>query len=259
MTTMGREYRGTLNQVRSGKTCQAWNSRSPHKHDRYNMLSDRNTAANYCRNPDNTTGGPWCYTTDPALRWEYCDVKICPVKECKMTTMGREYRGTLNQVRSGKTCQAWNSRSPHKHDRYNMLSDRNTAANYCRNPDNTTGGPWCYTTDPAVRWEYCDVKICPVKECKMTTMGREYRGTLNQVLSGKTCQAWNSRSPHKHDRYNMLSDRNTAANYCRNPDNTTGGPWCYTTDPAVRWEYCDVKICPGKFILCHEASSLKVC
>ncbi|XP_074653659.1 plasminogen-like [Tubulanus polymorphus] len=161
-----------------------------------------------------------------------------------MTTMGREYRGTLNQVRSGKTCQAWNSRSPHKHDRYNMLSDRNTAANYCRNPDNTTGGPWCYTTDPALRWEYCDVKICP--ECKMTTMGREYRGTLNQVRSGKTCQAWNSRSPHKHDRYNMLSDRNTAANYCRNPDNTTGGPWCYTTDPAVRWEYCDVKICPGK-------------
>ena len=29
------------------------------------------------------------------------------------------------------------------------------------------------------------------------------------------------------------------------------GPWCYTTDPDKRWEYCDVKLCPrdGKYDL----------
>ena len=32
---------------------------------------------NYCRNPDDEPGGPWCYTTDPAKRWEYCDVMNC--------------------------------------------------------------------------------------------------------------------------------------------------------------------------------------
>ena len=35
-------------------------------------------AKNYCRNPDSESGGPWCYTTDSAKRWEYCDVKFCP-------------------------------------------------------------------------------------------------------------------------------------------------------------------------------------
>ena len=34
-------------------------------------------AYNYCRNPENKPGGPWCYTTDPNKVWEYCDVKVC--------------------------------------------------------------------------------------------------------------------------------------------------------------------------------------
>lgn len=40
-------------------------------------------------------------------------------------------------------------------------------------------------------------------------------------------------------------------NYCRNPDNERS-PWCYTTDPETRWEYCSVPSCgdqprPGLF------------
>ena len=27
-------------------------------------------------------------------------------------------------------------------------------------------------------------------------------------------------------------------NKCRNPGNTAGGPWCYTKNPNVRWQYC---------------------
>jgi len=34
------------------------------------------------------------------------------------------------------------------------------ANNYCRNPDDDPIGLWCYTTNPSVRWEYCDIPIC---------------------------------------------------------------------------------------------------
>ncbi len=32
---------------------------------------------NYCRNPDNEPGGPWCYTTSHNKRWEYCHIPFC--------------------------------------------------------------------------------------------------------------------------------------------------------------------------------------
>ncbi len=35
-----------------------------------------------------------------------------------------------------------------------------------------------------------------------------------------------------------------AENYCRNPDGDNTH-WCYTTNPSVRWGYCDVPWCDG--------------
>ena len=73
--------------------------------------------------------------------------------------------GTKAVTENGRTCQAWTSQSPHTHnlDQDYMFPDGTTAAaeNYCRNPDNSNGdGLWCYTTDPAVDWEDCNVIIC---------------------------------------------------------------------------------------------------
>ena len=36
-----------------------------------------------------------------------------------------------------------------------------------------------------------------------------------------------------------------AQNFCRNPDNDEGGPWCYTTNPEFSWEYCGIPECEG--------------
>ena len=32
--------------------------------------------------------------------------------------------------------------------------------NFCRNPEGDLKGPWCYTTDPSVRWGYCHIPDC---------------------------------------------------------------------------------------------------
>ena len=90
-------------------------------------------------------------------------------------------------------------------------------------------------------------------ECKTTTVGREYMGQIAETTSGKTCQAWTATSPHdpNFDAKNASNYPDAsiedARNYCRNPDlDDFGGPWCYTTDPDTRWEYCDVPDCDGE-------------
>ena len=64
---------------------------------------------------------------------------------------GWDYKGTVSTTRSGRKCQFWNTNFPHRHDQ------PEEEHNFCRNPNSEDGGVWCYTTDPDVRWEYCDV------------------------------------------------------------------------------------------------------
>ena len=81
--------------------------------------------------------------------------------------------------------------------------------------------------------------------CKLTRLGMEYRGNISITTSGKTCQRWDSQSPHSHDYGNDLPlGASIHENYCRSPDSEDAiTPWCYTTDANVRWEYCDIPIC----------------
>ena len=46
---------------------------------------------------------------------------------------------------------------------------------------------------------YSNMSICADIECKETVEGTEYRGTKSTTVSGKTCQAWNTQSPHQHE------------------------------------------------------------
>ena len=76
-------------------------------------------------------------------------------------------------------------------------------------------------------------------------MGTEYTGRKVVTINGRSCQMWASQAPQTHTVFTNLPDGSeaNAANFCRNPDNEPNGPWCYTTDSTVRWEYCDVPFC----------------
>ena len=69
---------GTISATHSGRTCQPWNHQWPHQHG---FTTDQYGASgigihNFCRNPNNAAR-PWCYTSDPWRRAEYCDVPDC--------------------------------------------------------------------------------------------------------------------------------------------------------------------------------------
>lgn len=68
---------------------------------------------------------------------------------------GKLYFGTHNVAKTGDQCQRWDSQTPHKHSQ-SAMSDQ---GNYCRRADNEKW-PWCYTTNPDTRWDYCNIPSC---------------------------------------------------------------------------------------------------
>ncbi|TMS08539.1 Muscle, skeletal receptor tyrosine protein kinase [Larimichthys crocea] len=74
---------------------------------------------------------------------------------------GRFYQGSMNVTRSGIPCQSWSQQVPHQHRlSVEVIPELKNSENYCRNPGGISDRPWCYTLNPNIRWEYCDVPQC---------------------------------------------------------------------------------------------------
>ncbi|XP_071386892.1 hepatocyte growth factor-like protein [Centroberyx affinis] len=205
----GEDYRGKVFMTKSGHTCQQWWSKFPHDH-RWTPTATNGLELNYCRNPDGDRIGPWCYTTDPERRYESCNIPHCKDEVC-ITCNGEDYRGQVDHTVSGRECQRWDQQYPHQHiyqpEKY---PDKSLDDNYCRNPD-ASPVPWCYTTDPEVERESCEISKCSVVPKKRhrssyTTncfrgRGEDYRGKVNETTSGIPCQCWDAQYPHEHPFY----------------------------------------------------------
>lgn len=87
------------------------------------------------------------------LNCRYC-IESIEEADCKRTTTGWEYSGQIGITKSGRTCQAWGSQTPHAH-----TYGTNLPENYCRDPSDS-GYLWCYTTDPYKEWEECNIPNC---------------------------------------------------------------------------------------------------
>uniref|UniRef100_A0A3B3T3H8 Plasminogen n=1 Tax=Paramormyrops kingsleyae TaxID=1676925 RepID=A0A3B3T3H8_9TELE len=264
MHCSGEDYRGKTSTTENGYTCQRWDSQKPNAHGYIpEVIPEKFLEENYCRNPDGEPR-PWCFTTSSAKRWDYCAIARCGTAPPKIveeltcaTGDGTAYRGNVAVTESGKTCQMWDSQTPHKHSRTpENYPCKGLTLNHCRNPDNERM-PWCYTTDPDSRWEYCKVPSCgdvpspiepviaPESDCYEGN-GTSYRGVTSETISGKKCQFWTSMQPHTHKKTpQSYPNADLRRNYCRNPDGDRA-PWCYTTDPTVRWEFCKVQKCEEK-------------
>ena len=81
------------------------------------------------------------------------------------------------------------------------------------------------------------------KEC-VKERGRFYQGSMNATVTGLRCQTWFSNSPHGETlQPGIFPEMKNAGNSCRNPGGTEPKPWCYTVDPNVRWQFCNITPC----------------
>ncbi|XP_034751625.1 muscle, skeletal receptor tyrosine-protein kinase [Etheostoma cragini] len=93
-------------------------------------------------------------------------VPFVDIKQDEITTTcykdrGRFYQGSVNMTRSGIPCQSWSQQIPHQHRlSVNVIPELMNSDNHCRNPGGISDKPWCYTSNPNIRWEYCAVPPC---------------------------------------------------------------------------------------------------
>ncbi|KAK3930168.1 Plasminogen [Frankliniella fusca] len=162
------------------------------------------------------------------------------LNSCKLSHSGVDYRGTIARSFSGPRCRFWDS----KKARTESITDadfpdgsRKAAANRCRNPTGQRLGPWCYTKDPSLASDVCDVPLCAAKECRLTGAGVEYAGDVARASAGQPCLEWAGIGKYRRDNPAVLAKLSGrlfpdasvrwAGRKCRNPDGWAGGPWCY--------------------------------
>jgi hypothetical protein len=91
----------------------------------------------------------------------------------------------------------------------------------------------------------------------MTGNGQDYRGAQRMTRSGKTCQAWNVKTPHNFSySASVYNNSGLAENFCRNPESAPT-IWCFTTDASQRWELCSPigvlsPECPAGYVVSSE-------
>ena len=94
------------------------------------------------------------------------------------------------------------------------------------------------------------MNLFPDVDCLETALGKEYAGQTSFTAAGLKCQRWDSQTPTSHDftdagMFPMDGSVEAAQNFCRNPNDRLGGPWCYQEDGE--WNSCDIPFCEPTF------------
>ncbi|XP_029921631.1 muscle, skeletal receptor tyrosine-protein kinase [Myripristis murdjan] len=98
---------------------------------------------------------------DACTHVPFIDIKKDQVTTTCYSDRGRFYQGSANVTRSGTPCQPWSQQVPHQHRlSVDVVPELKNSENHCRNPGGTSDKPWCYTSNPNIRWEYCSVPQC---------------------------------------------------------------------------------------------------
>ncbi|XP_076293122.1 uncharacterized protein LOC143215152 [Lasioglossum baleicum] len=194
-------------------------------------FSDGSTlkALNKCRNPSRDSNGPYCYTFTPweeiTVSKQYCPVRFCRSSECRMAGTANDYVGTLSETRSGRTCEYWPTA-----EEFSPPTEETTTISTTSLRTRPTRVKAYRPGPPVNPWM--------IAISKTTSTPKPTTKSMSKISSTKTI----AREHFNNSLYPDGSAKN-ASNYCRNPSRNIAGTWCYTTDPLVPQDLCNVRDC----------------
>ncbi|XP_076247823.1 uncharacterized protein LOC143187497 [Calliopsis andreniformis] len=137
-----------------------------------------------------------------------------------MAGTANDYVGTLSKTRAGYTCDKW----PVEHD-LGSKTDRSTIATIPKR-----------TRRPSVIKQQKFKPYDPYPLLELSTTTRKIATTISVKLTSKDREYFN-------DTLYPDGSADDASNYCRNPSRNIAGTWCYTTDPYIFQDLCNVRDC----------------
>ncbi|KRZ20728.1 Testin, partial [Trichinella pseudospiralis] len=192
------DYRGKIAVTVNGHSCQYWAEKYPHSHQ-YGAghFGDETIAEvmNYCRNPDKSSCGPWCFTTDPKVIREPC-FHVCASKQ------GEEHTGCLPKHLLYKKSLSFVWQHNKKVTVSNKPCNFSTiirsehdvfARKMCTTNEKLEIGPVCQPEDSSllercfIACEDADLECIPRNEMLVY----DYKGNRKTSLSGSPCLDWN--------------------------------------------------------------------
>ena len=170
-----------------------------------------------------------------------------------MAGTANDYIGTLAVTRSGRTCAPWLSdydfakleKAKLAKNKESRITIANSTA--AANATNTTAEVASQSIANEDRmWKRTfksknKNETSELKDSRLRGANDKKTGPLIKPIHPVNSEYFNDTLYPDH------SARN-ASNYCRDPSRNIAGTWCYTTDPLVPQDLCDVRDCekPGK-------------
>lgn len=156
--------------------------------------------------------------------------------ECRMAGTANDYIGTLSKTRSGRTCTKWLS----DYDLERMQMQTPNTSLTTRIPSKTQRSIYVKS-----RWKRYFKQNASMKRSSSFT-----KPLFDSSPNLPSQSRFTAVKPiHMVDRAylndSIYPERNVrnASNYCRNPSRNIAGTWCYTTDPLVPQDLCDIRDC----------------
>ena len=158
----------------------------------------------------------------------------------------------MSVPQSGRRCQSWALNQPHQ----TRVRPAVYNHNFCSNPDRDPRGAWCYTTDPNVPWDFCDIPRCRVDNFnEETEQFARMRGVL-PIVTEESNQCWSKWAKWSSCTKSCGGGVRIRSRTCKDPEccgnapdretGTCGSDPCYNLLSWSEWSNCPVTCLSGR-------------